>query len=51
MYKRVIEYSLESENMNHHTHYLKFKDSHAYVEEFWSGTSKGKGFQNNKKGT
>ena len=27
----------ESELMNHHTHYLKLKDSYKYIEEFWSG--------------
>lgn len=32
-----INPSSDSENMNQHTHYLKFKDSYAYVEEFWSG--------------
>lgn len=32
-----INPSSESENMNHHTHYLKFKNSYSYVEEFWSG--------------
>ena len=30
----------KSESMNHHTHYLKFKDSHNYVKEFWSGNKK-----------
>lgn len=26
-----------SEKRNHHTHYMKFKRSHSYVEEFWAG--------------
>ena len=32
-----INPSPESENMEHHTHYLKFKKSHDYVRHFWSG--------------
>ena len=32
-----INPSSDSKNMNHHTHYLKFKESYAYVEEFWTG--------------
>jgi len=32
-----INPSSESEKMNHHTHYLKFKESYAYVKQFWSG--------------
>ena len=32
-----INPSSESENMNHHTQYLKFKESYIYVKEFWSG--------------
>ena len=32
-----INPSVHSEESNHHTHYLKFKKSHAYVEEFWKG--------------
>lgn len=35
-----INPSSESKNMNHHTHYLKFKESYAYVEEFWKGNKK-----------
>ena len=35
-----INPSSESENMNHHTHYLKFKKSYDYVERFWSGNEK-----------
>ena len=35
-----INPSSESENMNHHTHYLKFKKSYSYIEEFWSGNKK-----------
>jgi hypothetical protein len=32
-----INPSSESENMNHHTQYLKFKESYTYVKEFWAG--------------
>jgi hypothetical protein len=34
-----INPSVHSEESNHHTHYLKFKKSHAYVEEFWNGNA------------
>lgn len=27
----------ESEQLDHHTHYLKFKESHMYVQKFWEG--------------
>ena len=27
----------KSEKLNHHTHYLKFKKTYSYVEEFWKG--------------
>ena len=27
----------DSESQNHHTHYLKFSDSRAYVSEYWKG--------------
>ena len=32
-----INPSIESEENNHHTHYLKLKRSYAYVDEFWGG--------------
>jgi hypothetical protein len=32
-----INNSLESENKNHHTHYLKFKPERNYVLEYWKG--------------
>lgn len=34
-----INPSSDSENMNHHTHYLKFKDSYTYIKQFWSGNN------------
>lgn len=32
-----INPSAQSETMDHHTHYLKLKTTHKYVEEFWRG--------------
>ena len=32
-----INSSNKSEQLNHHTHYLKLKKSYNYVEEFWKG--------------
>ncbi|MFB1036755.1 MAG: hypothetical protein QMC38_15575 [Sinobacterium sp.] len=32
-----INPSNESEKMNYHTHYLKLKKTHSYIEEFWKG--------------
>ena len=34
-----INPSTKSEDMNHHTHYLKFKESYAYVQKFWAGNN------------
>lgn len=34
-----INPSPDSKNMKHHTHYLKFKESYAYVQEFWKGNN------------
>ena len=27
----------ESEKLDHHTHYMKFKKAYSYIEEFWEG--------------
>jgi hypothetical protein len=35
-----INPSSKSEECNHHTHYLKLKNSYAYIEAFWSGNPK-----------
>jgi len=32
-----INQSNESEKQNHHTHYLKLKKTHKYIQEFWEG--------------
>ena len=32
-----INPSADSEKLNYHTHYLKLKKTHAYIEEFWKG--------------
>ncbi len=32
-----INPSANSEQQEHHTHYLKFKDAYRYVQEFWKG--------------
>ena len=34
---KFILYSEESEKLDHHTHYMKFKKAYSYIEEFWEG--------------